>query len=189
MDNVEKIIKTQNKRISNPRNSLMKPCNCRIKASCPLEDKCCVENVIYKCVVAAANRPNKVYIGLTERDFKKRFYNHNKSFSNEKYSKETTLSTYIWELKRNQETPSLTWSIVKSVPPYSNISKHCSLCLHEKYIILTYEHQDELLNIKSEMISKCRHENKYLLDNYKTIKWVINFRMDSLVSKYLSVIK
>ena len=57
--------------------------------------------------------------------------------------------------------------IVKSVPFYSNITKTCILCLHEKFEILMYPNQDELLNKRSELVSKCRHINKYLLSNYK----------------------
>ena len=63
--------------------------------------------------------------------------------------------------------PTLKWSIVKSAPSYSNISKKCFLCLHEKLEIVNFEDQDHLLNKRSELISKCRHANKYLLCNYK----------------------
>ena len=63
--------------------------------------------------------------------------------------------------------PTLKWSVVKFVPPYSNISKKCLLCLHEKLEIVNFEDQDHLLNKRSELISKCRHANKYLLRNYK----------------------
>ena len=60
------------------------------------------------------------------------------------------------------------WYIVKSVPSYSNITKSRMLCLHEKFEILTYPNQDELLNKRFELVSKCRHINKkYLLSNYK----------------------
>ena len=67
-----------------------------------------------------------------------------------------------------KETPSLKWSIVKSVPGYSNITKKCLLCLYEKLEINNYPNQEELLNKQSELISKCRHVNKYLLSNYKS---------------------
>ena len=50
---------------------------------------------------------------------------------------------------------------------YSNIAKSCMLCLHEKFEILMYPKQDELLNKRSELVFKCRHINKYLLSNYK----------------------
>ena len=51
---------------------------------------------------------------------------------------------------------------------YTNISKQCNLCLNEKVLVLTCENQDELLNKPSELMCKCRHENKFLLSNYKS---------------------
>ena len=81
----------------------------------------------------------------------------------------TILSKYIWELKETSNSgPTLVWSIAKKVPPYSNISKKCLLCLHEKLEIINYPRPEELLNKRSELISKCRHANKFLLRNYKT---------------------
>ena len=54
---------------------------------------------------------------------------------------------YIWEMKdKHNETPTLKWSIIKSVPAYSNISKKCALCLQEKFEIINYENQSELHN-------------------------------------------
>ena len=67
-----------------------------------------------------------------------------------------------------KETPSLKWSIVKSVPGYSNITKKCLLCLYEKLEINNYPNQEELLNKQSELISKCRHVNRHLPLNCKT---------------------
>ena len=59
----------------------------------------------------------------------------------------TTLGKYVWEQKqRHNITLTLKWYIVKSVPTYSNITKNCMLCLHEKFEILTYTNQGELLN-------------------------------------------
>ena len=52
------------------------------------------------------------------------------------------------------EMQTLKWSIVKSVPSYSNISKKCSAFLHEKLEIVNFEDQDHLLNKRSELISK-----------------------------------
>ena len=43
----------------------------------------------------------------------------------------------------------------------------CYLCLNEKLFII--EHQaNNLLNQRNELISKCRHKNKFNLMNYKT---------------------
>ena len=68
--------------------------------------------------------PDKTYLGMAEWDFKKRYNNHTKSVRQKRYLKETTLSKYIWEIKKEyNEMPALKWSVVKSVPSYSNISK------------------------------------------------------------------
>ena len=73
-----------------------------------------------------------------------------------------------WDLKlKHNVTPTLKWCILKSVGPYSNITKKCRLCLQEKFQILSYPIPDELLNKRSELVSKCRHMNKFLLANYK----------------------
>ena len=77
---------------------------------------------------------------------------------------DTTLSKYVWEVKRKLKImPSLKWYIIKSVPAYSNISKKCQLCLQEKFEILNYPNPNELLNKRSELISKCHHVNKFLM--------------------------
>ena len=66
----------------------------------------------------------------------KQFYNHRKSFNNEGSANNTTLSKYIWELKEtSNSSPAIISSFTKKVPPYSNTSKKCLLCLHEKILI------------------------------------------------------
>ena len=78
------------------------------------------------------------------------------------------LCMYVWKLKQKHNIkPTLKWYVIKSVPSYSNITKSCMLCLHEKFEILTYPNQEELMSKRSELVSKCRHVNKYLLCNYK----------------------
>ena len=56
---------------------------------------------------------------------------------------------------------------MKSVPAYSNIPKKYALYPQQKFEIINYENQGELLNKRSEMFSKCRHANKFLYTNYK----------------------
>ena len=115
------------------------------------------------------DKPNKMYLGTAEGDFKKRFDYHRKSFNNEGSANDTTPSKYIWELKEtSNSSPTLVWSIARKVPPYSNISKKCLLCLHEKLEIINYPRTEELLNKRPELLSKCRHAIKLLLRNYKT---------------------
>ena len=162
-------MKSHNKKLINTSIKNTLPCNCRKKYECPLDGKCRAENIVYKCVASGHGYPNKVYLGTAEGNFKQRFYNHRMSFNDEGHSTDTALSKYVWEVKKKLKImPSLKWYIIKSVPAYSNISKKCQLCLQEKFEILNYPNPNELLNKRSELISKCRHVNKFLLSNYKS---------------------
>ena len=76
----------------------------------------------------------------------------------------TELSKYIWQLHDSNKDFSIKWSIICRARPYSNITKKCDLCTTEKLMIINSK-PDELLNKRSELISKCRHENKYYLRN------------------------
>ena len=67
---------------------------------------------------------------------------------------------------RKNVAPALIWKVLRTARTYSNITKRCSLCLHEKLAIITYPYPDELLNKRSELVTKCRHENKFLLKNF-----------------------
>ena len=161
-------ISSHNKKLLNSRTGDIKPFNCRKKDECPLSGQCLAQNIVYKCIASTSMNPDKTYLGTTEGDFKERYNNHTNSFRHKLYSKETALSKYIWEIKKEyNKMPTLKWSVVKSVPSYSGISKKCLSFLHEKHEIINFEDQDHLLNKCSELISKCRHANKCLLRNYK----------------------
>ena len=97
--NLGNIIKSHNKKLISSNNQIILPCNCRKKEECPLEGKCRVNDVIYKCIASATGFPNKVYLGTAEGEFKKWFYNHNSSFKNELKMNNTTLAKYVWDLK------------------------------------------------------------------------------------------
>ena len=133
-----------------------------------------VQNVVYKCTVSATpNSPKQVYLDVAEGGWKQKLYNHKKLIKNKSYRNDTTLSNYLWNLREKHNVfPTLKWSVVKSVPGYSNISKRCLLCLTEKVLIATYENPEELLNKRSELMAKCRHDNKFLLTNYKSNHWI-----------------
>ena len=73
-------------------------------------------------------------------DWNQRFYNHKKSIKNKSYRNDITFSSYLWDLTgKHNDFPTLTWSVIKSVSGYSNISKQFPLCLTEKVLIATYE--------------------------------------------------
>ena len=124
---------------------------------CPLNGNYITENVIYKCTSLTQNNVKKVYFGVTEGEFKRnRYYDHQQSFRNEDYKNSTTLSTYLWSIKSipKEQNVNLSWKIMQQAALYSNISKSCLLCLHEKLAIPLYPNPEELLNKRSDMISK-----------------------------------
>ena len=162
------IIKGDNNKLKNTKVRQQLACNCRVKSDCPLNCDCRKESTAYKCTACTIRELKKVYLGLTEGEFITCYYKHSKSFRTKSYPNGTTLSSYVWEVKTEQnETPNLNWEIVRSVAAYSNITKRCMLCLYEKLLIATYPNQEELLNKRSELVSKCRRENKLLLKNFK----------------------
>ena len=172
MPNVKSIISSHNKRIlkqETEKNKEPEPeCNCRQKNSCPLKGKCLTKGVVYQATVTDAKRnQSQTYVGLTENTFKTRYLNHTSSFRN-KYKKHSTeLSKHIWYLKETNTPHTINWKILKKCQPYSNKSKHCALCLYEKFVII-YHPELSSLNKRNELISTCRHRNKHLLCKYPT---------------------
>ena len=134
--NVANITKSHNKKLINLSIKNTLPHNCRKKHGCPLDGKCRAENIVYKCVATVDGYPNKVYLGTTEGDIKQPSHNHRMLFNNEGHSTDTTLSKYFWEIKRKLKIiPSLKWSIIKSVPAYSNSLKFLIIPTRMNFLI------------------------------------------------------
>ena len=70
-------------------------------------------------------------------------------------------------MKKSGQTPVITWKIVRKCSPYNPNSKRCYLFLNEKMEITNYR-GNNLQNKKTELISKCRHQNKYKVSKYDT---------------------
>jgi hypothetical protein len=155
----EKIIDSNN---TDYTNTDVKMCNCRQENNCPLDGKCLSKNVVYQATVKSENN-SETYVGIAETTFKTRYNNHLTSFRNEVGRNMTELSKHIWNIKERKVTFQLTWKILCIAKSYTNISKKCSLCITEKYYIMC---KPELatLNKRCELISKCRHSRKFLLE-------------------------
>ena len=167
--NMGNIIKNHNRKILNEHNepdSSQKRCNCRNKDLCPLDGKCLTNNVIYKATVTTSSEITNTYIGMTENDFKTRYNNHKLSFNDRKHSHDTVLSRRIWELKDTNTSYDLKWRIIKRANAYHGNPSRCNLCLSEKLCILNTQ-DVSLLNKKSELVTKCRHENKFFATNHR----------------------
>ena len=166
-DNISNIITSHNRKILSNNNKNQDPkCNCRDKYNCPLNGKCLDNQLIYSCHVKTTAADEGIhYIGLTENTFKERWNQHKNSFKHENKANSTELSKYVWELKKKGTTPIISWEIIDHARPYNNGSKVCHLCSTEKFHIITSKRN--LLNKRTELVSTCRHVNKFLLKNIK----------------------
>ena len=66
-------------------------------------------------------------------------------------------------MKNKGQNLEIKWSVIRRSNPYKAGSKKCNLRLWEKF-----EDKEKLLNERNELITKCRHVDKFLLKNYKS---------------------
>ena len=164
--NISSEISSNNQRIINPPPTNY-ACNCRNRSNCPLE-KCLTPSIVYRAIVSAIHKPDKKYFRISETPFKDCYNNHMRDFRHKGYVNSTELSKYIWKLKDEGETPSITWNTM-SVVNYHPRGGVCRLCLTEKLWLLKHFNDVNLLNKKSEFISICRHKKKLLIKSAE--KW------------------
>ena len=166
MPNVQAMISSHNKsKINRGRDesTAERNCNCRNTNNCPLQGQCLTKAVVYQATVTNKNtNEDQTYIGLTETTFKTRYLNHTSSFRNKHKKHATELSKHIWSLKDSNINYEIKWKILKKSQSYSNKTKRCNLCLHEKFLIICHPELCSL-NRRNELISVCRHRKKFLL--------------------------
>ena len=56
----------------------------------------------------------------------------------------------------------IAWEMIATASPYKCGTRHCNLCLTEKLLIMKAA-PNSLLNSRNEIVSKCRHSNKFKL--------------------------
>ena len=89
------------------------------------------------------------------------------SFRNKRYKQATELSKYIWSLKDRNIVSNIKWRKVKQARSYSNSCKRCNLCLRGIFYIFC-QPEMSTLNNRSELMTTCRHSNKFLLKTVLT---------------------
>ena len=143
-------------------------CNAGNRTECPLRGNCLDKSVVYCGKVTISKGNGKNYIGVTENTWKDRNYKHRNSYNDPTKKNDTGLSKYIWDLKGKgvkMEDIKFEWSIIDHATPFINSTHKCNLCLTEKFHII--KTSLELINKRLELISKCCHENKFYLMNFK----------------------
>ena len=168
MPNMSQIITGHNQKV------LRKKCDdqsetpsgsCSKNNICP--EKCNSKGVIYQATVENKDSGEQnQYIGLCDTTFKMRYNTHKNSFKYQDKRKHTKLSDHIWDLKLKNCDFDLSWRIVSKANSYSPSSKICNLCNREIYYIL-YKPEMANLNKRNELMSACRHQTKFKLQNQK----------------------
>ena len=182
LPNVARILKSHNRKVLHPEQTLqLKGCGCaeaRNGGECIEEGQhCLTDNVCYlgkldyeisHPVTRARIKVKKKYLGLTQDSFKSRYSGHKTSFKHPKYKNATRLSTAIWKLKESDPPIpfNLKFSILKLARAYTRESKRCALCGVEKTEI-AFSDPASTLNLRSELLNKCRHRRKHLLFNWR----------------------
>jgi len=85
------------------------------------------------------------------------------SFEKREYAHATKLASYIWNLKNQNKTYKIKWKIIRKLKPVKSGDAKCSLCLNEKFEIAMTDGK-RLINQKNELLSKCVHVSKFMLN-------------------------
>ena len=124
----------QNKNIAEKPEENLAKCNCRVKKDCPLNNNCKVDNLVNQAeLTEQGTGAVSSYVGLCSTTFKRRYYNHQKSFVNEEYLHDSKLSEYIWQLRRSGIGYDVSWKALDRGKPFSPHMGICQLCTREKY--------------------------------------------------------
>ena len=132
---------------------------------------CLKERLVYYATITCNNKnyQTKLYKGSCKTSFKKRYSNHKKSFNVPLYKHDTKLSTEYCNLKTKQLNMQISWKIKGIYKSYNSTSKSCNLCLTENLETLDDPDKNSL-NKRLEIISQCRHKNKYRLKTLTSSK-------------------
>ena len=164
MPNMDSIVRAHNTEVLRKGEEDMgeEGCGCGDRSSCPVEGRCLKAGVVYRAAVRYGSGTSHC-IGMPESSFETRCTQHRSSLKHSRDRSQTELSNLVWSLKDN--TPyQLTWHIIDNAQPYQPGKRSCTLCLAEKYHILTGKH---LVNKKTELLNKCPHRRKFLTCNLK----------------------
>ena len=169
MDNMAKLVKKHSDNVLRKNDTNRQNCNCRTNNTSPLDGKCLSSNIVYSAEVLIGNNQQRdKYFGICKREFKTMVGYHKNSFKNTQKEKDSKLSKYIWNLKDKSITNySIKWSIVKQTSVYNSVTNSCDLYSSEKLVICNFRDKDLLINKGIDLDSKCRHKNKFILNNFE----------------------
>ena len=110
--------------------------------------------------------------GINETEFTSKYNNQTISFTNWTHENDLELSKFIWSLNDQNQEFDIQWSVFKK--SWHVFKKPCNLWLLKKLVISYFKEKERLLNKWLDLVSKCRHKNKYISMNYwLTLKFII----------------
>ena len=111
--------------------------------------------IVYRAVTNSKTDLHKYYYyGISDTQFKERYENHKTSFRYRSHLTASDLSMYYWKLVDNGAVPAIKFSIAKGVKGNTFIN-NCNFCPSEKAFIIRNLDDLNMLNKRSEFISKC----------------------------------
>ena len=98
--NFKHFINRNNKKAFNKKKNEVTKCECR-NVVCPVQGRCGESEVVYRATITRLDTgKSEYYTGCTKRKFRLPYNGHAQSFRNFKYWDDTTLSVYVWKLKK-----------------------------------------------------------------------------------------
>ena len=165
MSSMSSVIKQHNCKVLSATQNVDGLCNCRNKENCRRDGKCLQACIVYKADVIT-NKDSHICYGASDGEFKSRYNNHTNLFRYRHHKQDTEPSKHIWKLQDKGINFNVKWSVTAYTSTYRCVSRRCDLCLTEKQLIARANHKN-LLNKRTELISKCHHRNKCILKNTK----------------------
>ena len=118
--------------------------------------ECNQDGAVYQATVTTENGKVETYVGLA-KNFKRRYYKHEKCLLDENADGQTSLTRYFWKMKNKRENPEIKWKYLeKNIPTFNPITRKCRLCLREKFNIVLKPNL-ATINSRHELFTHCRH--------------------------------
>ena len=130
-----------------------KECNCYRNKACPVNGKCCLEEVVYKATVEDTKA---YYVGMTSWPWKNRYNQHRHSFRTETRKTSTALSQYVHDKKLGPD-PRIKWEILEKCSKRKPGERMCNLCVSEKMQILLCSRDPKNINRRNDLSTRCNH--------------------------------
>ena len=128
-----------------------------------------INDIVY-CATVTSSNTVETYVGLTVTSFKSRYTNHKASFKIESKRNATELGKHVWDLKDDN----LEWSTLCCAPHYSSTRNDVNLCITEKLLNFC-KPENATLNKQNDLVSKCRHKEKFLPSNVARVRYQFPF--------------